>query len=210
MVLKCWRHHEMGHRPHWAESVESDGTDVTQDVHYDVPGLLQIETALFQTAGSRSTPRMARISCNARVTRYACGAFAMRDGMRSLLGTVRLLTLSVYAVAALHKLNADFFGPSSCANLGNRLETWWSLPFEIPVAEPVDVPANALSVTETTRSTRRRCCSMPVSRRRSRTATAAGWSQRVDRRGRSGKELRESSATGVPQAHGLRSRSAAV
>ncbi len=49
----------------------------------------------------------------------ACGAFAMRDGMRSLLGAVRVLTLSVYAVAALHKLNHDFFDPAvSCANAG--------------------------------------------------------------------------------------------
>ncbi len=51
-------------------------------------------------------------------------------GERHAMGAIRWLTLTVYAAAAFHKLNADFFDPDvSCASGGMELlADNWSLP----------------------------------------------------------------------------------
>jgi hypothetical protein len=51
----------------------------------------------------------------------------------------RIVTVTTLAFAGLHKLNADFFAQGSCAALGQRLEIWWTLPFDVPTAGPVAV-----------------------------------------------------------------------
>lgn len=53
----------------------------------------------------------------------------------------RIFALTTLAFAGLHKLNRDFFAEGSCAALAERLEQWWELPFEVPVAGPVAVVA---------------------------------------------------------------------
>jgi hypothetical protein len=54
---------------------------------------------------------------------------------------VRIFVVTTLALAGIHKLNSDFFGPESCANLSARLLAWWDLPFEIPVAGPLAIVA---------------------------------------------------------------------
>lgn len=51
----------------------------------------------------------------------------------------RIFTITTLAFAGLHKLNTDFFASGSCAALANRLETWWTLPFDVPSAGPAAV-----------------------------------------------------------------------
>lgn len=53
--------------------------------------------------------------------------------------TFRIFLVTTLAFAGLHKLNADFFTPGSCAALGQRLDSWWALPFDLPVAGPLAV-----------------------------------------------------------------------
>lgn len=51
----------------------------------------------------------------------------------------RVFAVTTIALAGLHKLNTDFFGPRSCAALGQRLHEWWELPLQLPIAGPAGV-----------------------------------------------------------------------
>ena len=70
--------------------------------------------------------------------RGGAGALERSGQLRSELDELHARVFRVFAVttlvlAGLHKLNADFFAPGSCAELSERLREWWILPFELPI-----------------------------------------------------------------------------